>query len=233
MEWYLISGYAAVCIAFFAILRIPLNRWTVPTASISGIVLTFALVQLLNYYHPYSNMSRQYLTTAPNTSGEIVQATGLPAEGGEHTLIAWFNQNSLSRLKDGSTAEVTFDSLPGKVFTAKTRMVLPMLDEDQVWAQNKYLAPSAGAQQSRVPVLISIRRFPRTDRHLRRTVAPTGVGTQDPVAHDGLDELPVPLLLDRLCRKIEKVTQGISIIPSAVFIFKPGYARRIVVKTRL
>ena len=156
MEWYLISGYAAVCIAFFAILRIPLNRWTVPTASISGIVLTFALVQLLNYYHPYSNMSRQYLATAPNTSGEIVQATGLPAEGGEHTLIAWFNQNSLFRLKDGSTAEVTFDSLPGKVFTGETRMVLPMLDEDQVWAQNKYLAPSAGANQSRVPVLISI-----------------------------------------------------------------------------
>ena len=65
MEGLIIAGYAAICIALFTVLRIPLNRWTVPTASIGGIVLTFALIQLLNFYHPYSGMSRQFLTSPP------------------------------------------------------------------------------------------------------------------------------------------------------------------------
>ncbi len=58
MEILLISVYTAICIAVFTILRIPLNRWTVPTASVGGLVLTFALIQLLNYFHPYSGMSQ-------------------------------------------------------------------------------------------------------------------------------------------------------------------------------
>ena len=49
MELFIISGYAATCIALFAVLRIPLNKWTVPTVSVGGIVLTFVLIQLLNY----------------------------------------------------------------------------------------------------------------------------------------------------------------------------------------
>jgi hypothetical protein len=46
MELLLISVYTALCIAIFTVLRIPLNRWTVPTASIGGVVLSFALIQM-------------------------------------------------------------------------------------------------------------------------------------------------------------------------------------------
>ena len=50
MELFIISGYAAICIVTFTVLRIPLNRWTVPSASVGGLVLSFALIQVLNFF---------------------------------------------------------------------------------------------------------------------------------------------------------------------------------------
>jgi hypothetical protein len=146
MELFLITGYIALCVAVFTVLRIPLNRWTVPTASIGGVALVFALIQLLNFYHPYSDRSQQHLAIAPNTQSVT----------GEHTLVAWFHQNSLFRLNDGTTAEVTFDSLPGKVFTARLQMVLSPKEGDHARAQDKPFDSSVAERQYRIPVLINI-----------------------------------------------------------------------------
>jgi len=156
MELYLISGYAAVCIAIFTLLRIPLNRWTVPTASIGGVVMIFALVQVLNYYHPYSGMSRQYLTTTQITPSVAERVTEVPMAGEEHNLVAWFQQNSLLRLNDGSAAEVTFESIPGKVFLGEVQMVLTTLDDDHARTQSNIFDPPAAATQLQIPVLINI-----------------------------------------------------------------------------
>jgi energy-coupling factor transporter transmembrane protein EcfT len=156
MELLLILVYAAVCIAVFTVLRIPLNRWTVPAASIGGAVLIFALVQLLNYYHPYSGMSRQYLTSTPTTPDVTGQATGLSKTNEEQNLLAWFHQNAQFRLNDGSAAEVTFDSIPGKVFSGKLRTVLPTPNEDHARAQDNILDPPVAASQPRILVLINI-----------------------------------------------------------------------------
>ncbi|MDH3534455.1 MAG: hypothetical protein OER87_01750 [Gammaproteobacteria bacterium] len=152
MEFLLVAGYAAVCIAAFTVLRIPLNRWTVPTASIGGIVMIFALVQVLNYFHPYSSMSRQFVTTAPITPSVTMQSP----TGEDHSLVAWFHQNSLSHLGDGSAAEVTFDTIPGKVFSGKVRMVAPTLGDDHDWSGMKVFDPPASAGQARIPVIIDI-----------------------------------------------------------------------------
>ena len=156
MEMYLISGYAAVCIAVFTILRIPLNRWTVPTASIGGVFMIFALVQLLNYYHPYSATSRQYLTTTQMTPGVAERVTQEPLAGEGPDLVAWFQQNSLLRLNDGSAAEVTFASIPGRVFSGRVQMVLPTHGDDLARAQSDSFEPPAAANPSQIPVLINI-----------------------------------------------------------------------------
>jgi len=152
MELLLISSYAAICIAVFTVLRVPLNRWTVPTTSIGGIVLIFALVQLLNYFHPYSGTSQQYLTTTPITPS----VTGQPLAGKEHSLVAWFRQNSRLRLNDGSAAEVTFDSIPGKVFSGKVQMVIPTLAENHASAEDIIFDPPTAVSQPRIPVMINI-----------------------------------------------------------------------------
>ncbi|MGL5324724.1 MAG: HlyD family secretion protein, partial [Aeromonas sp.] len=47
------------------IFRIPLNKWTVPTAALGGVVLIGTLIMLMNYNHPYSEMARNYYLSTP------------------------------------------------------------------------------------------------------------------------------------------------------------------------
>ena len=54
MDLLLILTYASICVAIFKIFKIPLNKWTVPTAVLGGVVLIGTLIFLMNYNHPYS-----------------------------------------------------------------------------------------------------------------------------------------------------------------------------------
>ena len=65
MDLLLILTYTAICIVVFKVFKIPLNKWTVPTAALGGVVLIGALILTMNYNHPYSEMSRQYFVTTP------------------------------------------------------------------------------------------------------------------------------------------------------------------------
>lgn len=71
MDLLLILTYAAICIVIFKVFNLPLNKWTVPTAVLGGIVLVGGLVLLMNYNHPYSNLAREYFVTTP-----VVPAVG-------------------------------------------------------------------------------------------------------------------------------------------------------------
>ncbi len=71
MELLLLSVYTAICIVIFKAFKLPLNKWTVPTAALGGIILVGAMVLVMNYNHPYSNMAREYFATTP-----IVPAVG-------------------------------------------------------------------------------------------------------------------------------------------------------------
>jgi hypothetical protein len=156
MELLLISAYIAICIVIFSVFRIPLNRWTVPTASIGGTVLVVTLVQFLNYYHPYSGTSRQYLTATSITPGAIEQVTAVPTANEDLSLVAWFHQNGQLSLNDTSAVEVTFDNIPGKVFSGKPRIMQTTPGEDQVWTRDKIFDGPVATSQPRMPVLIEI-----------------------------------------------------------------------------
>ena len=81
MDLLLILTYAAVCIAIFKVFKIPLNKWSVPTAVLGGIFLIGALIFVMNYNHPYSEISRQYFVTTPivpTVSGRVVE---VPVKG--------------------------------------------------------------------------------------------------------------------------------------------------------
>lgn len=78
MDILLILTYTAICITIFKIFKIPLNKWTVPTAVLGGIVLIGSLIVLMNYNHPYSDISRTYFVTVPivpQVSGQVVEVT--------------------------------------------------------------------------------------------------------------------------------------------------------------
>lgn len=65
MDLLLILTYTAICIVIFKIFNIPLTKWTVPTAVLGGMVLIGGLIFVMNYNHPYSEISRKYFVTTP------------------------------------------------------------------------------------------------------------------------------------------------------------------------
>ena len=69
MDLLLILTYAAVCVVIFKVFDLPLNKWTVPTAVLGGVVLIGTLIFAMNYNHPYSEVSREYFVTTPIVPG--------------------------------------------------------------------------------------------------------------------------------------------------------------------
>jgi len=65
MDILLILTYTAICVVIFKVFNIPLTKWTVPTAVLGGIVLIGTLIFVMNYNHPYSEISREYFVTTP------------------------------------------------------------------------------------------------------------------------------------------------------------------------
>lgn len=80
MDLLLILSYAALCIAIFKIFRIPLNKWTVPTAVLGGVMLIGGLIFTMNYNHPFSELSRTYFVTTPivpSVSGRVIEVPAI------------------------------------------------------------------------------------------------------------------------------------------------------------
>ncbi|MDB6442389.1 MULTISPECIES: HlyD family secretion protein [Pseudomonas] len=83
MDLLLILTYAALCVAIFKIFHIPLNKWTVPTAVLGGILIIGALIFTMNYNHPYSEVARYYFVSVPVipvVSGQVIE---VPVKGNE------------------------------------------------------------------------------------------------------------------------------------------------------
>lgn len=81
MDLLLILTYTAICVVVFKVFKIPLNKWSVPTAVLGGVVLIGSLILLMNYNHPYSEATRQYYVTTPilpEVRGRVVE---VPVQG--------------------------------------------------------------------------------------------------------------------------------------------------------
>lgn len=81
METLLLLCYAALSIAIFKIFRIPLNKWTVPTAVLGGVVLIGALILGMNYNFPYTDIGKQVFRTVPvvsQTRGRVMSVAVQP-----------------------------------------------------------------------------------------------------------------------------------------------------------
>ncbi len=68
METLLLLCYAALCFIIFKVFRIPLNKWTVPTAVLGGVVFISFIILLMNYNFPFSDMGKQAYRTVPIVS---------------------------------------------------------------------------------------------------------------------------------------------------------------------
>jgi multidrug resistance efflux pump len=83
METLMLLTYAAICVAVFKIFKIPLNKWTVPTAVLGGVGLVGSVLIVMNYNHPFSESVRQYYATTPIISeirGRVIDVPVKPYE---------------------------------------------------------------------------------------------------------------------------------------------------------
>lgn len=80
MDLLLILTYTAICIAIFKIFKIPLNKWTVPTAVLGGVVLIGTLILLMNYNHPFTQLGNQVFSSTPMVSGVRGRVIEVPVE---------------------------------------------------------------------------------------------------------------------------------------------------------
>ncbi|TPG75265.1 HlyD family secretion protein [Pseudomonas arsenicoxydans] len=83
MDLLLVLTYAAICTAIFKIFRIPLNKWTVPTAVLGGILIVGAMIFTMNYNHPYSEVARTYFVSVPIIPVVSGQVIDVPVKGNE------------------------------------------------------------------------------------------------------------------------------------------------------
>jgi multidrug resistance efflux pump len=81
MELLLILIYTAICVAVFKIFRIPVNKWTLPTAALGGIIMIGAILLVMNYNHPFSSSARIYFATTPimpTVKGRVIEVPVTP-----------------------------------------------------------------------------------------------------------------------------------------------------------
>ncbi|WP_373777456.1 HlyD family secretion protein [Glaesserella sp.] len=76
MELMILVIYASICWGIFKFFKIPLNKWTVPTAFLGGVVLLVSMLLFMNYNHPHTKLATQYYVSTPmipNVRGKVIE----------------------------------------------------------------------------------------------------------------------------------------------------------------
>src|SRR5690349_5622 len=80
MELLLILTYVAFCYAIFKLFRIPVNQWSLATATLGGMVGIALLLLIMSYNHPFSTNARIYFAVTPILPGVKGRVVEVPVE---------------------------------------------------------------------------------------------------------------------------------------------------------
>jgi len=89
MELLLILIYVSICYVIFKIFRIPVNQWSLATATLGGIIGISLLLLIMNYNHPFTNNARIYFSVTavlPSVKGRVIEVpvqTNTPLKEGD------------------------------------------------------------------------------------------------------------------------------------------------------
>ena len=65
MELLLILIYVSICYVVFKVFKIPVNQWSLATATLGGIIGIVLLLLIMNYNHPFTKNARIYFSVTP------------------------------------------------------------------------------------------------------------------------------------------------------------------------
>ncbi len=80
MELLLILIYVSICYVIFKLFRIPVNQWSLATATLGGIVGIVLLLLIMNYNHPFTTNARIYFAVTPVLPGVRGRVIEVPVE---------------------------------------------------------------------------------------------------------------------------------------------------------
>ena len=78
MEILLAAIYIAFCWVIFKIFRIPVNQWSLATATLGGLIGIVLLLLVMNDNHPFTTQARLYFTVTPILPGVRGRVTEVP-----------------------------------------------------------------------------------------------------------------------------------------------------------
>ena len=93
MELLLALIYVSFCIAIFKIFRIPVNQWSLATATLGGIFGIVLLLLVMNYNHPFTANARIYFPVTPilpSVKGRVIDVPvhAEPAAQGRRRVVS-------------------------------------------------------------------------------------------------------------------------------------------------
>ncbi len=80
MEILLILIYVSICYVIFKLFRIPVNQWSLATATLGGMVGIALLLILMSYNHPFSSNARIYFAVTPIVPAVRGRVIDVPVE---------------------------------------------------------------------------------------------------------------------------------------------------------
>jgi multidrug resistance efflux pump len=80
MELLLILIYVAICIFIFKVFKIPVNQWSLSTATLIGFFGIALLLLTMNYNHPFSKDGRIYFAVTPVLPGVRGRVIEVPVQ---------------------------------------------------------------------------------------------------------------------------------------------------------
>ncbi len=76
MDLLIILTYVAFAYGCFKLFKIPVNKWTVPTAALGGVFIVAGLILTMNYNHPYTFMAQKAVVAIP----VVAQVSGIVSD---------------------------------------------------------------------------------------------------------------------------------------------------------
>jgi multidrug resistance efflux pump len=76
METLMLLTYITLCWIIFKVFKIPVNKWSLTTAVLGGVILIGSMLMGMAYFHPGSRSARIYFVTTgivPNVKGKIIE----------------------------------------------------------------------------------------------------------------------------------------------------------------
>jgi multidrug resistance efflux pump len=112
METLMVLTYTTFCWIVFKVFKIPVNKWSLTTAVLGGVIMLSVILMGMAYYHPGSKSARNYFVTTPivpNVRAKVVSIETEPNVAIKKGDILFTLENTRYKaILDDLQAQLTF-----------------------------------------------------------------------------------------------------------------------------